>query len=666
MPDPVATTEPLPASTSVLTPVRTQRAAVSLLVILVIAMVLIDLLVTVYLPSVMPMSAVNATLWKVVLLPCVMLPLFYVLSYRPMVQNLAELAAIQKRLHLAQSIFTHSREGILITDERGAILDVNEAFSRITGYSREDALGRNPRMLQSGRQSPEFYATLWRTLTRQGAWSGEVWNRRKNGEVYAEILNIGAVSDASGKTINYVALFSDITAIKAHQRELAHLVHFDTLTGLPNRLLLSERLNQCMSQCQREGRSLTVAYLDLDNLKAVNDDHGHAVGDALLIEVAHRIKAVLRERDILARLGGDEFVAVMVDQQPLADRFSVLERLLQTASAPMDVRVEAGDGTATRRTLQVSASMGVTFYPQDAVDADQLLRHADQAMLIAKQSGKNRYHLFDVAQNAALQTLNETLKEIRSALAKHEFVLYYQPKVNMRSGRVTGAEALIRWQHPTRGLLAPAAFLPAIENQAIGIEIGEWVITTALAQMKDWQSKGLDLPVSVNLGADQLQKEDFSARLETFLSHQPTVKPDRLQLEVLETSALDDLAKVSVAMDVCCKRGVSFALDDFGTGYSSLTYLRRLPAHTLKIDQSFVRDMREDPNDLAIVKGVIGLANAFGREVIAEGVETRAHGQLLLSLGCDLAQGYGIARPMPAEALADWVARWHVEGVWMA
>lgn len=666
MPDPVAITEPPPASAPVLTPVRAGRSAVSLLVILVIAVFFIDLLVTVYLPSVMSMPDINSALWDAVLMSGVMLPLFYFLSYRPMARNFAELKAAQKSLHLAQSVFINSREGISITDASGTILDVNPAFSRITGYSREEALGRNPRMLQSGRQSPEFYAVMWRTLTSQGYWSGEVWNRRKNGEVYAEILNIGAVHDATGKTVNYVALFSDITAIKEHQRELEHLAHFDTLTGLPNRLLLSDRLNQCMSQCQRENRVLTVAYLDLDDLKAVNDDYGHAVGDALLIEVAQRMKVVLRERDILARIGGDEFVAVIVDQQPSVDRFAVLERLLQAASAPVEVGMAACDDTGAMLTLQVSASMGVTFYPQDAVDADQLLRHADQAMFAAKQSGKNQYHLFDIAQDAALQTLNETLKEIRTALAQHEFVLFYQPKVNMRSGRVTGAEALIRWQHPTRGLLPPAAFLPAIENQAIGIEMGEWVIATALAQMKQWQSKGLDLPVSVNLGAEQLQKEDFSARLETFLSHQLTVKPGRLQLEVLETSALDDIVKVSAAMNACCKRGVSFALDDFGTGYSSLTYLRRLPAHTLKIDQSFVRDMLEDPNDLAIVKGVIGLANAFGREVIAEGVETWAHGQLLLSLGCDLAQGYGIARPMPAEALTDWVTRWHVEGVWTA
>ena len=657
-----------PPSTLSARPIKigSRRSAQFLLVLMLIAVFLIELLVMVYLPSVFPMRDINSALLDAMLLSCVMLPLFYCLSYRPMVRNHAELKLVQERLQLAQSVFVNSQEGISITDEKGTILDVNEAFSRITGYSREEALGRNPRFLQSGRQPPDFYLAMWRALTSKGYWSGEVWNRRKNGEVYAEILNIGAVHDATGKTINYVALFSDITNIKEHQSELEHMAHFDTLTSLPNRLLLSDRLNQCMRQCQRDGRLLTVVSLDLDNMKTINDNYGHAVGDTLLIEVARRMKSALRERDTLARIGGDEFVAVIVDQQQSADSFPVLERLLQAAAEPIEISVASADGNDTLLTLQVSASLGVTFYPQDAVDADQLLRHADQAMFAAKQAGKNRYHLFDIAHDAAIHTLNEMLKGIRAALVQKEFVLYYQPKVNMRTGRVTGVEALIRWQHPTRGLLPPAAFLPAIDNQPVGIEIGEWVIKTALAQVQYWQSQGLDLPVSVNVGADQLQSENFSTRLREFLSDQPEVSPSSLQLEVLETSALDDIAKVSTAMNACRKLGVNFALDDFGTGYSSLTYLRRLPAHTLKIDQSFVRDMLDDQNDLAIVRGVIGLAKAFGREVIAEGVETSAHGQLLLSSGCDLAQGYGIARPMPAAALADWVASWHVKGLWAA
>jgi EAL domain-containing protein (putative c-di-GMP-specific phosphodiesterase class I) len=312
----------------------------------------------------------------------------------------------------------------------------------------------------------------------------------------------------------------------------------------------------------------------------------------------------------------------------------------------------------------VSASMGVTLYPQDGVEADVLLRHADQAMYLAKQAGKNRYHRFDVAQDAAVNTQRASLERIRRALDEHEFVLYYQPKVNMKTGTVIGAEALIRWQHPERGLLAPADFLPVIETDPISVELGEWVIDTALAQMTEWHAQGLVLGVSVNIGARQLQQGDFAARLSGLLAAHPAVEPRYLELEVLETSALEDMAQVSAVMYACSGMGVQFALDDFGTGYSSLTYLKRLPAEMLKIDQSFVCGMLDDPDDLAIVKGVIGLVTAFRRQVIAEGVETVAHGELLLSLGCELAQGYGIARPMPAQAFPGWVGTWRPDASW--
>ena len=316
--------------------------------------------------------------------------------------------------------------------------------------------------------------------------------------------------------------------------------------------------------------------------------------------------------------------------------------------------------------LQLSTSIGLTFYPQDNVDADLLIRHADQAMYAAKQAGKNRYHLFDIAQDAAIQTRHESVEQIRHALDHNEFVLYYQPKVNMTSGQVTGAEALIRWQHPTQGLLPPAAFLPVIENHLVSVKLGEWVIDTALTQMSAWQRAGLIIRVSVNIGARQLQEGNFVTRLASILLAHTDVAPGNLELEVLETSAMEDIARVSEIMAACQTLGVRFSIDDFGTGYSSLTYLRRLPAEVLKIDGSFVRDMISDPDDLAIVKGVIGLALAFHRAVIAEGVETAAHGKLLLSIGCELAQGYGIARPMPAADLPLWVTGWHSDAVWTA
>ncbi|MBC7859693.1 MAG: EAL domain-containing protein, partial [Burkholderiaceae bacterium] len=551
-------------------------------------------------------------------------------------------ASAEARLQLAAGVFTHAREGIMLSGADGNMIEVNDSFTRITGYARDEVLGRNPRMLQSGLQGPEFYSAMWRDLARDGYWDGEIWNRRKNGEVYAQMLTISAVRDDDGVAQHYVALFTDITPLKEHQQQLEHIAHYDALTSLPNRTLLADRLQRAMLHSARGDSSLAVVYLDLDGFKAINDKHGHDVGDNFLVAVGQRMKEALRAGDTLARIGDDEFVAVLVDLEQPRDCEPVLARLLAAAAAPATVGAAA---------LQVSASIGVTLYPRDDSDADLLIRHADQAMYQAKQAGKNRYHLFDVEQDTAVQTLRESLLHIGVALARQEFVLYYQPKVNMRSGAVIGAEALIRWQHPQRGLLPPAAFLPAIEDHPISVELGEWVIDSALRQMRDWQRDGLDLPVSVNIGARQLQQGDFVSRLSLLLAAYPEVRPAKLELEILETSALEDMAQVSEVMRACRAIGVQFALDDFGTGYSSLTYLKRLPVELLKIDQSFVRHMLDDPENLAIIEGVVGLATAFRRQVIAEGVETVAHGALLLPLGCELAQGYGIARPMPAAAM---------------
>ena len=564
-----------------------------------------------------------------------------------------EKTTAEDRLQLSASVFTHAREGIMITDGAGAIVEVNDTFSRITGFSHEEALSRKLNLTYTASQTPEYFASIWQSLVSKGHWFGEVWNRRKNGDLYAVMITISAVRDANGSVKNYVSLFSDITLMKEHEQQLERIAHFDALTSLPNRVLLADRLQQALIQCQRRASSLAVLFLDLDGFKAVNDAHGHDVGDELLVVLAQRMKAALHDGDTLARIGGDEFVAVLGDLSHPQDCEPVLARLLQAASGPVTTRDQ---------TLRVSASIGVTLYPQDGGDADLLVRHADQAMYAAKHAGRNRYHLFDVAQDAAIQTQQEGQEQIQHALTHEEFVLYYQPKVNMRTRQVTGAEALIRWQHPTRGLLSPATFLPIIEDHPISVALGEWVINTALKQLTDWCAAGLEIPVSANIGARQLQQGNFVTRLAMMLASHPKMPAHGLELEVLETSALEDMVKVSSVMHACREMDVRFALDDFGTGYSSLTYLKRLPAAVIKIDQSFVRDMLEDPDDLAIVKGVIGLAAAFKREVIAEGVETTAHGERLLALGCELAQGFGIARPMPASDLPAWVATWPLAG----
>lgn len=550
---------------------------------------------------------------------------------------------------LAANVFTYAREGILITDAYGDILDVNDTFTDITGYRRDEVLGRNPRILKSDRQQAGFFIAMWQSLLSEGYWSGEIWNRRKNGEVFAEILTISSVKDSNGKLTNFVGLFSDITPMKNYQRQLEYIAHYDALTNLPNRVLLADRLQQAIGQSKRSLKSLAVVYVDLDGFKAVNDNHGHEIGDELLIVVSKRMKDALRESDTLSRIGGDEFVAILVDLLDSDECRPILRRLLQAASQPVRI-----DG----KLLQVSASVGVTFFPEDSVDADQLVRHADQAMYVAKQNGKNSFHLFDIDQDAAIKTTQANLDRICRALQQQEFVLYYQPRVNMKTGEVLGAEALIRWLHPEQGLLSPASFLPMLENHPKAIALGEWVIATALKQLADWYRLGLAFNISVNISAYHLQHDDFVPRLRSLLSAFPEVDPRRLELEILETSALHDLAKVSGLMQTCKEIGVRFALDDFGTGYSSLTYLKHLPAEVLKIDQSFVRDMLDDANDLAIVRGVVGLAKSFNREVVAEGVETLEHRSRLLELGCESGQGYGIARPMPAGEILDWIEDW--------
>ena len=462
--------------------------------------------------------------------------------------------------------------------------------------------------------------------------------------------------DAEGNLMGLVDVIVDITERREHEGQLEHMAHFDALTNLPNRTLLADRMQQAMAQAQRRGQQLALAYLDLDGFKAVNDRHGHNAGDKLLIALAKRMKLALREGDTLARLGGDEFVALLIDLNEIAASEPLLTRLLNAAAQPVQV-----DDIS----LQVSASVGVTFYPQtQSTDADQLLRQADQSMYQAKLAGKNRYHVFDAELDRNIRGRHESVEHVRLAFERREFLLHYQPKVNMRSGQIVGVEALIRWQHPERGLLTPAEFLPVIEDHPLAVDIGEWVIHTALAQVELWHAAGLELFVSVNVGARQLQQLDFVDRLLAILAMHPKVDPSRLELEILETSALEDVAQISQLIKDCSQRGVTFALDDFGTGYSSLTYLKRLPVTTLKIDQSFVQNMLDDTEDLAILEGVLSLAVAFKRQVVAEGVETVAQGTLLLQLGCELAQGYGIARPMPGNELPQWAATWRPEPDW--
>ena len=551
-----------------------------------------------------------------------------------------------EQIQLFSRVFSDTHEAIIITDPSGNIIEVNPAFCIITGYDREEVIGKNPNILSSGKHNQKFFREMWNSVIQHGHWQGEVWNNKKNGELYIELLSISSLNDEQGNTLYYVGLFSDITNTIKQQEELKLMAHYDMLTQLPNRTLFTDRFHQAIAHSKRTNKKLAVCFLDLDNFKPINDQYGHDIGDRLLIEVSRRLNEQIRSEDTVSRQGGDEFTLLLGD----IDNYDVcaqsLQRILESLAKPFLL-----DG----RQLQVTASCGVTLYPDDDADIDTLLRHADHAMYQAKLIGKNRFKLFNTEKNLKRITRHHRLAEIEQALLEGQLALYYQPKINMRTGEFFGVEALIRWIHPEKGLIPPLEFLPTIEGTPLEVQVGEWVISSAIAQMKIWNSIDLDLEVSVNISSHHLQSPNFIKFISNKLAENSDINPEKLQLEILESSVLGDLAVISDTLRACQETlGVNIALDDFGTGYSSLTHMRNLPTNTIKIDQSFVRDVLDDPSDYVIVNGVIGLAESFERKVIAEGVESTEHGLILLMMGCELAQGYEIAKPMPANDIYKW------------
>jgi diguanylate cyclase (GGDEF)-like protein/PAS domain S-box-containing protein len=564
---------------------------------------------------------------------------------------------VEEQLQLSHEVFMSTHEGIMLTDSNSSITDVNPAFTDITGYSKNDVLGKKPSVLASGKQSPDFYKTMWEQLDSNGKWQGEIWNRHKDGSFYAELLSISAIKDHSGVVKSYVGVFSDITQSMQQQEQLNLLAHYDVLTKLPNRTLFTDRFSQAIAHSKRANVSLAICFLDIDDFKPINDTYGHDVGDELLIQISKRIQSVLREGDTVSRQGGDEFALLLTEIDSREECEQLVQRLLEVISAPYSI----GHTLHT-----ITASVGITVYPKDLGDIDTLLRHADQAMYQAKLQGKNNYLFFDEQMDKDVSLKTARLTEIKDALIDRQFQLYYQPKVNMHTGKVFGVEALIRWIHPEKGLIPPLDFLPAIDGTDLECEVGNWVIETALQQISNWRGKGIDVEVSVNIASHHLQQKDFTESLAKILSNHEHVPASRLQLEVLESSVLSDIDSVKNTIKICQENlGVRFALDDFGTGYSSLAHLRSLSANSIKIDQTFVRDLLDDYNDYVIVSGVIGLAKSFNREVIAEGVESECHGLMLLSMGCNLAQGYGIAKPMPASDFEIWLDNYSPKTKWL-
>ena len=550
----------------------------------------------------------------------------------------------RERLRQAAAVFDCTREGVLVTDARGLIVHVNRAFIEITGYQREDVLGRLPSLFKSGRHSALFYQQMFQSLQRTGEWSGEIWNRRKSGEIYPQWQTIRVIYDDQDHLSHYVAVFSDISAIKESEHELAHLAHHDPLTDLPNRLLFTDRAKQALALAQTQKRGCALLLLDLDHFKIINDSLGHNVGDQLLKLAGERLQALLGPSVTLARLGGDEFAVLAESCTQVVQAAALAQRILAALQQPFNF-----DG----HQLFVSASIGISLFPNDALSAEQLLRNADSALFKAKSAGREGYALYTEELTAHAQNRVEIAGELRRALQQEELRVYYQPVHDLHDGRLVGVEALVRWQHPERGLVPPGEFIPIAERTGLIADIDGWVMNQACRQMCQWLADGVPVRfVAVNVSSRLFARRELYEQVAKVL-HDTGLDPTFLELEVTESAVMDDPEVALEQLHRLRELGLRLAIDDFGTGYSSLLRLKRLPVQKLKIDQGFVAGLPGDEDDAAIVRVVIALAKSMGMQVHAEGIEQVEQARFLLDQECDMGQGYWFGRPMPAQEI-DW------------
>ncbi|WP_295412998.1 bifunctional diguanylate cyclase/phosphodiesterase [uncultured Thiodictyon sp.] len=559
--------------------------------------------------------------------------------------DMTELERAESELRIAATAF-ESQQGMMITDAQGVILRVNQAFIRLTGYSAEESVGQTPRLIQSGRHSADFYGAMWRGLLATGHWQGELWNRRKDGEVYAVWVTISAVADDTGRVTHYVGTQTDMTQHKAAEAKILHLAFYDPLTQLPNRRLLLDRLEQAAGSSPRNQSAGALLFLDLDNFKTLNDTLGHDIGDLLLQQVAQRLTACIREKDTAARLGGDEFVVMLEDLSPrleeAANRAEVVGNKILAALNQV-YRLNEHEYVG-------SVSLGITLFPSQGSSVEALMKQADLAMYGAKAAGRNSLRFFDPQMQEAVTLRAALMSGLREGLSKREFRLFYQPQVDS-GGRLNGAEALVRWQCPVRGLMLPDEFIPLAEETGLILPLGQWVLETACRQLVAWaaQPHSAHLSLAVNVSVHQFNRADFVDQVLATIKR-TGANPRRLKLELTESLLAKSIDEVGAKMAALKAHGLGLVLDDFGTGYSSLAYLKRLPLDQLKIDQSFVHDLLVDPNSVAIAQTIIALGRTMGLGVIAEGVETAGQRELLARLGCHAYQGYLFGRPVSPEA----------------